>query len=150
MDFFEPSSPEPNQTGEFDFLGQTVTEHFTDVNTAADLTASVDIASSDGKQLELHLGICFMPVGGSEATPVAIITPAFTAPKQSFLAQTVTGVVTGLSAGSYVVGACTFGESANVLHGDSAGSVVLAETAEGGSTGMAAVRTTGRAQPGVR
>jgi hypothetical protein len=150
VDFFEPVSREPNRSGEFKFLGQTVTDHFTGTKTAADLTASVDVGSSNGKQESLNLGICFMPAGGHEAVPVAIVTPEFTLPEETFLAQTVTGVVTGVTAGDYILGVCTDDESANVLHGNASGSVLLAETTEGGTTGVAALGAAARAQAASR
>jgi hypothetical protein len=147
IDFFEPIGGTPNEGGELRFLGQTVTDRFSGPKTAADVTASLDIGSSDGKEVAMNLSICFMLVGGNEVTPVAFVSPEFTVPKENFVTQTVTGVITGLPSGSYVIGACADGESANLLHGDASGSVLLAETAEGGSTGQPALRASARALP---
>jgi hypothetical protein len=147
VDFFEPTSNTPNRSTEFKFLANTVTEHFSDPNTAAYVTGSLDIASSDGKQLSLALGICEEPLHGSEILPVARVTPEFTSPEESFFAQSISGVATGLTAGDYVLGVCTADETANVLHGDGAGTVLLAQTAEGGTTGVPALRRASSAQP---
>jgi hypothetical protein len=85
-------------------------------------------------------------VGESELSPVAILSPEVTLREHEFIAQTATGTVTGLAAGSYVIGACTANESENVRHGDATGSVLLAETSEGGSSGVVAVSAAHAAQ----
>ena len=133
IDSFEPFEETPNESNEFKFMEGAVTEHFNNVKTTAQVTVSVDIASSDGKPLETHLGICFMPVGGTRATEVSSVTPEFEAAPMSFFAETVEGIVTDLAPGDYLVGACTAEESGNVAHGDSAGTILLSETTEGGT-----------------
>jgi hypothetical protein len=135
MDSFAPVGGRPNESREFKFLGEGVREHFADARTDAEVNVTVDIGSSDGKTAQLLLGICYMPVGGSEPIPVSSVGPEPSPSKDAFFAQSVSGVITGLAAGDYVIGACTASESANVEHGNAEGTVVLAETAEGGTIG---------------
>ena len=139
IDSFEPFEEAPNESDEFKLMEGAVTEHFNNVRTTAQVTVSVDLASANGKPMETQLGICFMPVGGTRATEVSAVAPEFEAPAMSFFAQTVEGMVTDLAPGDYLVGACTADESANVAHGDSAGTIELTETTEGGSRFESAV-----------
>ena len=106
-------------------------EHFADARTAAEVTGSIDFASTDGAGIFAELGICYEPVGGSTVTDVALVAPEFTAPTDSYFAQTVSGVVANLAPGDYLVGTCTQDESANVLHGAGTVTLTLAQTAGG-------------------
>ena len=119
-----------NESSEPEFLGTPALLHFQDTNTAAQVTGSVDYASSSGAGIESELGVCYAPEGGSPEV-VSDVFPEFVAAAFSFFAQTVTGVVGNLSAGNYFVGVCTAFESSNVLHGSSSGSIVLGQTRSG-------------------
>ena len=120
--------------GSFAFTGSTVTEHFADSNTAAEVTATVDEASTDGNFIDVDLGICYEPAGGSTLTNVSFVEPNFQAPANSFIAQTVSGVVGNLAAGDYLIGMCQKAASANLVNGSGAGTIIMAETASGVSS----------------
>jgi hypothetical protein len=120
--------------GSFAFTGSTVTEHFADSNTAAEVTATVDEASNDGKGIDVYLGICYEPVGGSAVTEVSYVEPEFQAPANSYFAQTVSGVVGNLAAGNYLIGLCQENASTNLVNGSGAGTIIMAETASGVSS----------------
>jgi hypothetical protein len=125
METFDPNGG--TNTGSIQFLGTPLLETF-DAKTAAHLTATVDLASDDGGNAYSFFGICYEPVGGSAPVSVADVEPEFTAPAGSFFAQTVNGIVKGLAPGNYNIGACTQFETANMDHGDTSGTAIIAET----------------------
>lgn len=117
------------------FSGTTVTEHFADTKTAAEVTVTVDEASSNGNGIDGEFGICYEPVGGSTVTAVNHnLEPAFQAPANSYFTQTVSGVVGNLAAGDYIIGMCQENDTANLLIGFGAGTIIMAETASGVSS----------------
>jgi hypothetical protein len=126
---FSPSG-EVNEGSTPEFLGEPALLHFAGTNTAAQVTGSLDYASSNGAEIQSQLSVCYAPEGETAKT-VSSVSPEFVAPAFSFFAQTVTGVVGNLAAGNYFVGVCTRSESSNVLHGDNSGSIVFAETRGG-------------------
>lgn len=116
-----------NTTINWKFLGTPATVSF-DAKTAVHVMATVDFASTNGSGILSLFGVCYEGPGESEPSSVAHVAPEFTAAASSYFAQSVSGVVKGLSPGSYEVGACTEDESTNVLHGASAGTIIVAET----------------------
>jgi len=114
------------------FSGTTVTERFADSKTAAEVTVTVDKASSNGNGIDGELGICCEPVGGSTVTAVNHNgEPAFQAPANSYFTQTGSDVVGNLAAGDYIIGICQENDTANLLIGNGAGTIIMAETASG-------------------
>jgi hypothetical protein len=109
------------------FCGTPFTETF-DAKTAAHVTATQDIASSDGSHLSINLEICYAPHGTTTLTAVASVDPDFTAPANSYFAQTVSGVISGLTPGSYDIGLCNAFGTSNVLYGLSSQTAIVAET----------------------
>jgi hypothetical protein len=95
--------------------------------TAALVTGTLDFHSTNGGQMYSTLGVCYQH-GTSDPAVVTSVLPDFTAASDSYFAQTVTGVVKGLPAGSYKVGLCTKGESSNAGHGYGAFSVMIGQT----------------------
>jgi hypothetical protein len=117
------------------FLGTPPAESFTDANTAAQVTGTIDLETSDGNFSSTNLGICYEPVGGSTLTLAGgFIEPDFAAPAGSFFAQTVSGVIGNLTPGQYNVGLCANSESANTRNGFGNVSILMAETAAGVSS----------------
>jgi Collagen triple helix repeat (20 copies) len=114
--------------GAWGWISSPPLEPFADTKTGAEVTATVDYASSDGNPVLGNIGICYEPQGGSTLTMVSYVTPQFQAATGSFFAQSVSGIVGNLASGSYYVGLCAVAESANVLHGAGTGTVILAET----------------------
>jgi hypothetical protein len=107
------------------FVGQTETVSF-DAKTAAHVTASLGFGSSDGKAIVSHFGICFQPVGGL-AEIVDLIQPEFLIEKGESVVQTVSGAISELTPGEYLIGACSFNETANTVHGIGYATVIVAE-----------------------
>lgn len=101
---------------------------FKDTHTAAEVTATVDQASTNGAYASGLLGICYEPVGGSVVTNVSFVFPEFQAPAGSWFAQTVSGIVGGLTPGQYHVGMCQEGDSTNMEDGDNTGTIIVAES----------------------
>jgi hypothetical protein len=108
------------------FIGQTETLSF-DARTAAQVTANLGFGSSDGKSILSHFGVCYQPVGGP-AEIVDLIQPEFLLAKGEWVVQTVSGVISGLTPGEYLIGACSFNESPNTVHGIGYATVIVAET----------------------
>ena len=108
------------------FVGQTETVSF-DARTAAHVTASLGFGSSDGKPILSHFGVCYQPVGGLMEI-VDLIQPEFVTEKGESVVQTVSGVISELTPGEYLIGACSFGESANTVHGIGYATLIVAET----------------------
>ena len=101
-----------------------------DKKTAVLVTASLDLASNNGGQVETTLGVCYAQHGSSTLTLSSYVYPAFVAPTDSYFAQAVTGVIGGLK-GTYDVGLCLKGESSNAENGDFTVSTLTAETNKG-------------------
>jgi hypothetical protein len=108
------------------FVGDTETVSF-GVKTAANLTASLGFGSSDGKAILSHFGVCSQPVGGLMEV-VDLVQPEFLIEKGESVVQTVSGVISGLPPGEYLIGACSFNETANTVHGIGYATVIVAET----------------------
>jgi hypothetical protein len=85
--------------------------------TAVLVTGALDLASSNGSPVDAYLGVCYAPHGSTSLTSVQYVEPNFTAPTQSYFAEAATGVVKGLTPGTYDVGMCVFEESANAYNG---------------------------------
>jgi Collagen triple helix repeat (20 copies) len=128
LTFNEGNDETLHTTAAWGFVGETVTEGFTDAGTAAHVTVSMDFATDNKAKMGAHFGVCYEPAGGPTPTAVADIEPEFQAEGESYFAQTVSGIVKGLAPGSYVLGACTSEETANTKHGGGAGTIVMAET----------------------
>jgi hypothetical protein len=126
--------PSSAVTGTWQFLGTPQAENFTDSNTAAQVTGTIDLATTDGSHNSGYLGICYEPVGGSALTNVGFVFPEFTTPTGSFFAQTVSGAVGNLTPGQYNVGLCAQEQSANTANGHGNVSILMAETASGVSS----------------
>jgi uncharacterized low-complexity protein len=108
------------------FIGETETVTF-DAKTAAQLTASLGFGTSDGKVIQSHFAICYQPVGGALEI-VQLVQPEFSVGNGESVLQTVSGVIKDLTPGDYVIGACSFNESANTVHGIGYATVIVAET----------------------
>ena len=120
------SSNAPNST--LKFIGETLTVPL-DTRTAVEMTASLGFGSTDGKEILSHFGICYQPVGG--AIEIGnIVQPEFAMPVGQSIVQTVAGVMEVPSSGDYVVGACSFNESANTTHGVGYASVLVVNVPE--------------------
>ena len=109
---------------------RSVSETFANTKTAAQVTGTVDVASTDGNGINEYLGICYQPSGGT-ITSVSEVDPEFAAPAFSFFAQTVSGIVGNLPGGTYTIGLCEHQFTGNIADGDSALSLVMAQTASG-------------------
>ena len=116
------------------FLGKPPAQDFTDSKTAAQVTGTIDLATTNGKKNSGFLGICYEPVGGSALTPVGFVFPEFATRADSFFAQTVSGVVGNLKPGQYNVGLCATKQSANTANGHGNVTILMAETASGVSS----------------
>ena len=112
--------------GDEKFCGTPFTQTF-DAKTAAHVTATQDIASNNGSHLSINLEICYAPHGSSTLTAVSSVDPDFTAPANSYFAESVSGVIKGLPAGSYDIGLCNAFGTSNVLYGLSSETAILAE-----------------------
>lgn len=108
------------------FVGQTETVSF-DAKTAAHVTAGLGFGSSDGKAILSHFGICYQPVGG-QLEIVDLVQPEFVIEKGESVVQTVSGAISDLIPGDYLIGACSFNETANTVHGIGYATVIVAET----------------------
>jgi hypothetical protein len=113
--------------GDEKFCGPPFTQTF-DAKTAAHLTATQDIASTDGSHLSINLEICYARHGSSTLTAVSSVEPDFTAPANSYFAESVSGVIKGLAAGSYDIGLCNANGTSNIVYGLSSETAILAET----------------------
>jgi hypothetical protein len=118
-----------NHDPDFAFVGQTVTATF-DAGTTAQVTASLDFASRDGKKIEAAFAICAEPAAGTDIFAFRAVNVAFQAPAESYFAQTASATVQGLAPGRYTIGACTARETMNTGNGQGAATVIFAE-AEG-------------------
>ena len=98
-----------------------------DARTAAQVTASLGFGSSDGKPIVSHFGVCYQPLGG-QAEIVDLVQPEFLIEKGESVVQTVSAAIAELTPGEYLIGACSFGETANTVHGIGYTTVIVAET----------------------
>lgn len=124
-DTLDLSSPR-NST--LSFLGETRTYLF-GRGTVAIVTASMGFGSSDGKRILSHFGICYQPIGGAIEI-VDIVQPEFLTAQGESVVQTVSGAIRRLDPGEYVIGACSFNESANTVHAVGYASVLVGEARE--------------------
>jgi hypothetical protein len=115
-----------NQDANLAFVGQTLTATF-DARTTAQVTASLDFASHNGKKIEAAFANCAAPVGGTDIFGFRAVNVEFQAPAESYFAQVASAVVGGLAPGRYTIGACTGRETMNTGHGQGAATVILAE-----------------------
>ncbi len=98
-----------------------------DHKTAVLVTGSLDLASDDGLEVQGDVGICYAPHGTSTLTLSSFVYPDFVAPTHSYFAQTVSGVVGGLT-GAYDVGLCLKGQTGNAHNGDFSVTALVTET----------------------
>ena len=119
-----------NHDANFAFVGQTLTTTF-DVRTTAQVTASLDFASRDGKKIEAAFAICADPAEGGGILAFRAVNVKFQAPAESYFAQTASAILEGLGPGRYTIGACAAQETMNTGHGQGAATVIFAES-EGG------------------
>jgi hypothetical protein len=119
-----------NHAPDFAFVGQTVTATF-DTRTTAQVRASLDFASLDGKKIESAFAICAEPAAGTEIFAFRAVNVVFQAPAENYFAQIASAIVQGLAPGRYTIGACTAQETMNTAHGRGVATVIFAE-AEGG------------------
>lgn len=120
----------PNSSGTPTFCGTPATVAF-DKKTAVLVTGSLDLASDNGSLVHTTLGVCYAQHGSSSLTLTTYVDPNFTAPTDSFFAQTVTGVVGDGLKGTYDVGLCVKSQGSNAENGDKAMTVLIAETNKG-------------------
>lgn len=122
----ELRDPSVNHDPQFAFVGETLTATF-DARTTAQVTASLDFASHDGKRIESAFAICADPAAGTGILAFRAVSVTFQAPGESYFAQTASATLQGLAPGSYTIGACTARETMNVGHGRGVATVILAE-----------------------
>jgi hypothetical protein len=126
---FEPGLGAPNTTGAPAFLGTPATVQLADARSAAFVTGTVDLGSTNGKFIEIVLGVCYERSGAGELTAVAHVEPTYaTTAIEEYVAQSVSGFVSGVAPGTYQVGLCTWNESPNAHHGIGSGTVLSLET----------------------
>jgi hypothetical protein len=125
----ELRAPSVNHEPQFAFVGETLTATF-DARTTAQVTASLDFASHDGKKIESAFAICADPAAGTGILGFRAVNVTFQAPAESYFAQTASATLQGLAPDTYTIGACTARETMNVGHGLGVATVILAE-AEG-------------------
>ena len=111
------------QTGGFNFIGSQVAESFANSNTAAEVTATIDISSNTASPATANIGICYQKVGQSFVNVASAVAAVGFSPS----AQTVSGIVGNLS-GNYFIGACEANASSNLVNGAGVGTVIMAET----------------------
>jgi hypothetical protein len=95
--------------------GQTLT--FAGPQTAVLVTGTADLASTNGGTAQGSLGVCFQQLPGGSINYAASVFPQFAAAPGAFFAQSVTGVISGLSAGQYTVGLCAGPLTSNMAVG---------------------------------
>jgi hypothetical protein len=117
----------------FAFVGQTLTADF-DALTTAQVTASLEFASRDGKKIESAFAVCAKPTSGTDMFAFRAINVRFQARAENYFAQTDSVIIQGLQPGRYTIGACTAQETMNTGHGQGAATVILAEAEGGRST----------------
>ena len=86
------------------FCGRALTFDF-DKKTAVLVTASLDLASTNGLKNGAAVGICYAKHGSNIVTRVNHVYPEFAAAADSYFAQGVSGTIGGLK-GTYDVGLC--------------------------------------------
>lgn len=113
---------------QYRFISAAPLVRFVDKKTAAEVTGTVTFASKNGKLFSFEFDVCYQRQAGGALTSVGGVDPKIQAPADSWLAQTVSGVVGGLSPGQYRVGLCAIEESANTMQASGHGTLILAET----------------------
>ena len=121
-----------NTTSSYEFCDVPYTVTF-DKNTGVLVTASLDLASSNGAEVYATLGVCYAQHGSSTLNDVSHVSPDFVASGNSYVAQATTAVVGGLQ-GTYDVGFCVKSESSNAENGNFTVSALAAETNKGVTT----------------
>ena len=80
----------PIVSGPWAFLGSPPEEDFTNTDTAAEVTASMQEATSNGGEVDGYIGICYeSAVAGSPVTDVSKTAPLFAAAQDYFFDETV-------------------------------------------------------------
>lgn len=121
----------PIVAGPWAFLGSPPEEDFTNTDTAAEVTASMQEASSNGDEVFGYLGICYeSATAGSPVTDVSKTAPLFAAAQDYFFDETVSGAVGNLPAGDYYVGLCAEDQE-NVINGLASVTITMAQTSSG-------------------
>ena len=124
----------PINSGPPIWCGNPANVTFADSKTAAQVTGTLEYASSNGQQASSLLGVCYAPHGSSTLTSVDDLVPQFTTGAFDTFAETVSGVVGNLAPGSYDVGLCTSFETSNVLNSNFWGTVIVSQTQSGVSS----------------
>jgi hypothetical protein len=117
-------------SGSWAFLGSPPEVTFTNTDTAAEVTASVDEASQDGNEINDYIGVCDELVGSSTVNNASYDEPEFVAGAGSYFAQSVSGDVGNLAAGTYYVGLCAEAQT-DVENGVASVTITVAQTASG-------------------
>ena len=122
---FNPGETDINPLATPAFAGTPATVTVTNRRTTALVTGTLDFGSTDGTVLA-NLSVCYQH--GSEDPVVAgRVQPDFTGDAGAYYAQSISGAVGNVGAGTYKVGICTDSESANVLHGFGYGTVLVVQ-----------------------
>jgi hypothetical protein len=108
------------------FVGKPVTVKFANKKTSALVTATLDYYSKNGGSIDADLAACYAK-GSAAPKALTRVEPNFTAPAGSYFAQTVSGAVGNLAAGTYRVGVCTWFESGNAGHGHGTATVEVVQ-----------------------
>jgi hypothetical protein len=116
-----------NTTSTSTWCGTFTTVKFTK-KTAVLVTGSLDLATSDGNDVQGEIGVCYAPHGSAALVSVQHVFPDFVAASASYFAQAVDGIVMHLKAGKYDVGLCVQDETANALNGRYTTSMLTVQT----------------------
>jgi hypothetical protein len=108
------------------FIGTPVSVNFVNRKTTALVVATLDYYSTDGNQLDADLAPCYSK-GTGAAKATTRVEPNFYSSASSYFAQTVSGAIGNLPAGTYHVGVCTWYESANAGHGHGTATVEVVQ-----------------------
>jgi hypothetical protein len=138
-----PTGATPVTSSSVAFLGTPPTLTFKNARMVAQVTASVDQATTNGVPADDVVGICYKPSHGGVITLVNYLEPTFTAPAYDYSALPVTGDVGNLS-GTYVVGLCA-SDQTNLSNGLAVVTITLAQTSSGLRT-LSAATTRGEGQ----
>lgn len=127
---YEPDGATSVTGTSWEFLSSPPEIKFTSNLTAADVTASVDEATSDGNQIDEGLGVCYEEVGSSNVVDDSSVIPQFAASADSYFVETVAGAVGDLPAGKYYVGVCAFDQN-DVLNGAASVTILVTDVSSG-------------------
>lgn len=122
---FDPGETDVNTSSTPAFAGTPATVTVTNRRTTALVTATLDLGSTNGTVLA-NLEVCYQGSGATVFT-AGRVQPDFTGDAGAYYAQTISGAIGNLRAGTYKVGICTDSESANVLHGFGYGTVLVVQ-----------------------